>query len=207
MDPEYWRLMEISRTGNLPNFFEFYRRNSIVLDRYIDDRLLVDTPLHVAASMGNSHFAAEVLRLKPSYASKLNTSGLSPIHVALRNGRDEVVERLVEHDRNTVRHDAGEGRTALHYVIAQQNINLLRSFQLSCPDSIEDKTIRRETALHIALQHYNPMIFKRLVGWLKCTNKEYILNEADIDGNTVLHMATSNNQTEAVELLLSEEFN
>ncbi|XP_059659079.1 ankyrin repeat-containing protein BDA1-like [Cornus florida] len=203
------RLRAAAQEGNIQLLYTLIQEDPNILERNMDENLLADTPLHVAASTGNLQFAAEVMKLKPSYARKLNPRGLSPIHVALRSsGDDRVVEWFVSVDSNLVRDKGGdEGMTSLHYVIAQGNVNLLRSFLLSCPDSIEDLTTKRETALHIALKYYVPRIFEALVGWLKKVDKEDILNCPDDDGNTILHMAISKNQTQAraVRLLLGRE--
>ncbi|XP_059657673.1 ankyrin repeat-containing protein BDA1-like [Cornus florida] len=201
------RLRVAAQEGNIQLLYTLIQEDPNILDRNMDDNLLADTPLHVAASTGNLQFAAEVMKLKPSYARKLNPRGLSPIHFALRSGGDDrVVEWFVSVDSNLVRDKGGdEGMTSLHYVIAQGNVNLLRSFLLACPDSIEDLTTKRETALHIALKYYVPRIFEALVGWLKKVDKEDILNWPDDDGNTILHMAISKNQTQAVRLLLGKK--
>ncbi|XP_059658994.1 ankyrin repeat-containing protein BDA1-like [Cornus florida] len=199
------RLLEVAHEGNIDRLYTLIREDTGILERNIDDILLADTPLHVAASTGNHHFATEVMRLKPSYATKLDLDGLSPMHVALRGGHDRIVKLFVSVDSNLVRDKGIEGTTPLHYAVAVENDNLLRLFLLACPDSIEDLTTRRETALHIALKYHNQRIFKVLVGWLKRVEKEDILNWADEDGNTVLHMATSKNQTQAVKLLLSKK--
>ncbi|XP_059657672.1 ankyrin repeat-containing protein BDA1-like [Cornus florida] len=191
------RLRAAAQEGNIQLLYTLIQEDPNILERNMDDKfLLADTPLHVAASTGNLQFAAEVMKLKPSYARKLNLDGHSPIHLALRSGHHRVVEWFVSVDSNLVRDKGGdEGMTSLHYVIAQGNVNLLRSFLLACPDSIEDLTTKRETALHVALKYYVPRIFEALVGWPKKTDKEDILNWPDDDGTTILHMAISKNQT------------
>ncbi|XP_059658709.1 ankyrin repeat-containing protein NPR4-like [Cornus florida] len=199
------RLRAAAYEGNIEYLYALIQEDPNILERNIDDKLVADTPLHVAALTGKHHFAAEVMKLKPSYATKLNPEGLTPIHVALRNGHDRMVEWFISIDSNLVRAKGEEGMTCLHYVILQGNRKLLRSFLIASEESIEDLTTKRETALHIALKFYVPRIFEALVGRLKKVNKEYILNWPDEDGNTILHIATSTNQTEAVKLLLSEK--
>ncbi|XP_059659080.1 ankyrin repeat-containing protein BDA1-like [Cornus florida] len=199
------RLREAAYEGNIERLYTLIQDDQSILERNIEDKLLAETPLHVAASTGNLQFAAEVLRLKPSYAKKLNLDGLSPIHLALRSGHHRMVKWFFSVDSNLVRDKGGEGTTPLHYVIAQGNVNLLRSFLLACPNCIEDLTTKRETALHIALKYYDGRIFEALVRWLKKVDKEDILNWPDDDGNTILHMAVSKNQTQAVKLLLGRK--
>ena len=80
---------------------------------------------------------------------------------------------------------------------------LLEKFLSVCPDSITDMTTRNETALHVALKNNNLEAFKFLVGWLlrKWPYWRKILEQKDVEGNTVLHIAISRNQTLASSLI------
>uniref|UniRef100_A0A2N9H8M9 PGG domain-containing protein n=1 Tax=Fagus sylvatica TaxID=28930 RepID=A0A2N9H8M9_FAGSY len=105
-----------------------------------------------------------MLRLKPSFARKPNPNGLSPIHLALQNGQYKMVYWLVHVDNDLVRVKGREFITPLHYVAENcgDHLNLLYKFLSCCPKSIVDETIRKETALHIALKHDNLEAFKFL---------------------------------------------
>nr|POE74475.1 ankyrin repeat-containing protein bda1 [Quercus suber] len=149
---------------------------------YIDEFPFVDTPLHTAASAGNIPVAMEIMRLKPSFARKPNQYGFSPIDFALLNGHTEMVHQLLHVDQDLVR----------------------------VKDSIVDVTTQNETALHIALKNDNIKSFKALAGWLASSwsqnasdYERKILNWKDEEGNTVLHIAVSKKQTEAVSHLFA----
>ena len=84
---------------------------------------------------------------------------------------------------------------------------MLEEFLMVCPDSITDVTVRNETALHIALKNDKLEAFEFLVTWLGVivykNAKLYqrtVLNWKDDEGNTVLHIAVSKNQSEASSL-------
>ncbi|KAK7846392.1 ankyrin repeat-containing protein BDA1-like [Quercus suber] len=153
----------------------------------------------------------EMLRLKPSFVRKLNPNGLSPIHVALLNRKTQVVRWLLKVDGDLVRVKGREGMTPLHDAAAtKDHLDLLDDFLKVCPDSIEDVTIRNETALHVAVKCRKLEAFKRLVKWLqqnKSKNtmlwKRKILNWKNEGGNTVLHVAVSTNQPDASSILFS----
>jgi ankyrin repeat protein len=73
-----------------------------------------------------------------------------------------------------------------------------------CPKSIEDVTSLSETAMHIALKNDMLDVFQLLVGWLRRAVfknaafwEKRILNWLDLDGNSVLHIAASKNETQA----------
>ena len=58
------------------------------------------TPLDIVASAGHIQFAKEMMRLKPSFARKLNPNGFSLIHLALKNGHIKLVRQFLEIDRD-----------------------------------------------------------------------------------------------------------
>ncbi|KAI7979606.1 Ankyrin repeat-containing protein BDA1 [Camellia lanceoleosa] len=62
-----------------------------------------------------------------------------------------------------------------------------------------DWTIRDEIALHIAMKNSKLEACKVLLGWLLKSLNLQLLNPKDDKGNTVLHIAVSNSQTEANE--------
>ncbi|KAJ6296277.1 hypothetical protein OIU78_024178 [Salix suchowensis] len=54
-----------------------------------------NTPLHVAALLGHTRFAMEVMQNYPGLADELNQQGLSPIHLASAKGHLEIVEGML----------------------------------------------------------------------------------------------------------------
>ena len=192
------------------NIDEFYNLigEDVKLLEYIDELPFVSTPLHIAASYGNIQFALEMMSLKRSFARKLDPNGFSPIHRALQNGHIELVRQLLQLDGNLFRVKGREGLTPLHYMAkSDEHLYLLNEFLLVCPDSIIDVTVRNETALHIALKNDKLEAFIIFVKWLRLTvyknaelNQRFVLNKRDNEGNTVLHIAVSKNQTKVSSL-------
>ncbi|KHN18281.1 Ankyrin-2 [Glycine soja] len=169
----------------------------------------VETPLHIASSCGNIGFATEIMRLKPSLAWKLNQQGFTPIHLAMQHSHKRMVHRLVDINKELVRAKGREGLTPLHFASQIGEIDLLANFLLACPDSIEDVTIRGETALHIAVRYRQYEALQLLVGWLKGTCQKNamqiektILNWKDEEGNTILHVSALMNDSKVLQLLL-----
>ena len=207
MDERTEKLKQVAQDGNIDNFYRLIREDAKLLEA-IDELPFVDTPLHIAASVGNVPFAMEMMRLKPSLVSKPNPDGFSPLHLALQREQIEMVRRLLQVDGDLVRMKAKEGMTLLHYaIITYDRLDLLVEFLSLCPHSIEDVTIRNETALHIALKYDKLEAFKLLVGWLRQNRSKNslfwerkVLNWKDGEGNTVLHVAISKNQPQACSL-------
>uniref|UniRef100_A0A7N2MME2 PGG domain-containing protein n=1 Tax=Quercus lobata TaxID=97700 RepID=A0A7N2MME2_QUELO len=197
------RLNQAALGGDINDFYNLIKEDVKLLE-HIDELPFVETPLHKVASATETHipFAMEMQRLKPSFVRKLNPDGLSPIHVALLNGKTQLVRWLLKVDGDLVRVKGREGMTPLHGAAAEDHLDLLDEFLKVCPDSIEDVTIRNETALHVAVKCKKLEAFKHLVEWLRQNKskktmswKRKILNWKDEEGNTVLHVA-------AVRLLL-----
>ncbi|KAL3518786.1 hypothetical protein ACH5RR_021375 [Cinchona calisaya] len=197
-------LVEAAQAGNIDALYGFLQQNPYLLDK-LDEIPFLDNPLHIAAaSAGSTHFAVEVLNLKPSFSKKLNPDGFSPLDLALHYGNTHTVRRLVDFDPELVRVKGKERFTALHYVAEVGDEDLLAEFLVRCPKSIEDLTIRGETAVHVAVRNGNVRALKVLLGWLQLTENEQILNWEDENGDTVLHIAASTRNFEVVRLLIEK---
>ena len=191
----YEKIKKAAQDGDIERLYEMIAEDPNILDHF--DRVpFCETPLHIAAEKGKTHFAMELMTLKPSLASKLNVSGFCPMHLALQNNHSRMVRGFVALDSSLVS-IKGRGRvTPLHHVARMGDAEVLSEFLFAYPSSIEDLTIKCETAVHVAVKNHQLMAFKVLLGWLKRVNKEEILDWKDEDGNTVFHIAASINHTE-----------
>ncbi|XP_059444292.1 uncharacterized protein LOC132176176 [Corylus avellana] len=203
-------LRDAAQEGSIDALHSLVRGDPYILDT-IDKIPFVETPLHIAASAGHTQFAMEIVRLKPSLAWKLNQDSFSPMHLALQNNQTHVVCRLLDADKDLVRVQGKEGATPLHHVAQTGNLYLLAEFRKVCPMSIKDVTIRGETALHFALNNTKLDAFEFLIRWLQQITLEdasslwenKLLNWKNEEGNTLLHMAVSNDQPQVVRWLLN----
>ncbi|XP_062146088.1 ankyrin repeat-containing protein BDA1-like [Alnus glutinosa] len=201
-------LRDAAQQGSIDALYALIQRDPHVLDR-IDAIPFVETPLHTAAFAGHTQFAMEIMRLKPSFARKLNQYGFTPMHLALQNNQTQLVYRLVSVDKDLIRVQGKGGVTPLHYVVKIGNFDVLSKFLEVCPTSIKDVTNRGETILHISLNNHLHA-FEYLLRWLQWTTIEdasvwekRLLNWKDEEGNTVLHIAVSKNQPQVVRWLLN----
>ncbi|XP_059441852.1 ankyrin repeat-containing protein BDA1-like [Corylus avellana] len=201
-------LRDAAKQGSVNALYELIQMDAKVLDR-MDNIPFVETPLHIAASAGNIQFVREIMSLKPSFVRKLNQNGFTPMHLALQNNQTQVVLQLLNVDEDLVRVKGKEGVTPLHYVAQIGNLDLLEKFLKVSPKSLEDVTIRKETVMHIALKYNMYEAFRFLLYWIwkhwfaiASLRDEKLLGWQDDEGNTVLHIAVSNNQTEIMRSLL-----
>lgn len=112
-------------------------------------------------------------------------------------GQTQTVLRLVDFDRDLVRIQGREGLTPLHFTAKEGTVDLLAQLLVACPESVEDLTIRKETALHVAAKNKKLEALYVLLGWLDYVGKKMILDWTDDEGNKVLHIAASRTQAEA----------
>ncbi|CAJ1973613.1 unnamed protein product [Sphenostylis stenocarpa] len=201
-------LVAAAQVGDINLLYKLIQMQPYVLE-HIDFMPFVDTPLHVAAAAGHASFATEVIRLKPSFAWKLNQSGLSPMHLALQNMHYRMVCRFVDINKDLVRVKGREGLTPLHIATQTGRTDLVAMFLSACPGSIEDVTVRSETTLHIALKYNQFQALEVLVRWLQrnCQRQardreKRILNWQDEAGNTILHLSVLKVFPQAVKLLI-----
>lgn len=95
-------LRKAAQAGDIDRLYELIGEDPKRLDR-IDETPFKDTPLHVAVEAGCTHFAIEMMRLKPSFSRKLNPAGHTPLDLALQQGQTDTVRRHVEIDNELVR--------------------------------------------------------------------------------------------------------
>ncbi|XP_052876301.1 ankyrin repeat-containing protein BDA1-like [Gossypium arboreum] len=193
-------MIQSAQTGDINLLYELILNDPYVFQR-IDDVPFFNTQLHVAASAGHIEFMVEMVKLKPTFARKLNQAGFSTMHLALQNDRTQAVVRLLRFDEGLVRVKGTEDLTPLHHVVQTGNVDPLIKLLAVCPEAIEDVTVRDETVFHLAVKNDMFEAFQVLVGWLprSCHEsadrwEEELLSWVDIGGNTVLHIAAIRNR-------------
>ncbi|KAI6702844.1 hypothetical protein NL676_011980 [Syzygium grande] len=198
MDP---RLLEASHTGNVDQLYSLVRENVLILNAasLVDG----DNPLHVASMAGHVNFVREVLKLKTEFADELNQDGFSPLHIAAARGDVDIVRELLKVGNRLCLVKGREERIPLHNSVIKGRSEVLKELMSACPDSIEEVTARRESALHLAVKNSRFEALKLLVQQLKQSNKEHVMNWRDGQGNQILHLAVARKQYEVVEFLLS----
>ncbi|XP_044476342.1 ankyrin repeat-containing protein BDA1-like [Mangifera indica] len=210
-------LQDLTAVGDVDKLFSELTKDLYVLED-IEKIPLVTTPLHTAVSQGKIRFAKEIVNLKPSFAWKRDERGLSPLHLALegkhlqkwQDPRDpdlewkyqELITWLIKHDSGLVGVKAMGLVTPLHYAAQVDDESSLAAFLHDFPSSIEDLTVKSETAVHVAIKNGSFKAFNVLLGWLRRVYKLEILNREDEEGNNALHTAVSASKPEMVKLLL-----
>ncbi|MBA0780761.1 hypothetical protein Gotri_004821, partial [Gossypium trilobum] len=94
----------------------------------------------------------EMIKLKSTFAKKLNQAGFSPMHLSLQNDRTQTVLRLLRFDEDLVCVKGRDDLTPLYLVVQTRNIDLLIKLL--------------KTVFHLAVKSDMFEAFQVLVGWL-----------------------------------------
>ncbi|XP_039135727.1 ankyrin repeat-containing protein BDA1-like [Dioscorea cayenensis subsp. rotundata] len=204
MDP---RLEEACHTGNLSMFRSLLHEDKLLLHRFSSSiTASIDNPLHIAASLGHTDLANEIIIRNPDLSSDLNPKALSALHLASAHGHLEIVKLLISKvgchlcylkDR--------DGRLAIHIAAMKGRIDILEELIKVCPESAKALTYQHESILHNAVQFNSFEIIEFLIKKLEVDdNINELFNLKDDKGNTILHHAVARRQLQSVKLLLSK---
>ncbi|XP_057460139.1 ankyrin repeat-containing protein BDA1-like [Actinidia eriantha] len=194
------RLMEAARTGNVDALMKLLEEDPLLLHSVALAGEGCETPLHIASMAGQLHFVQQILKLRQhQFETELNQDGFSPLHIASANGYLEIVKEILKvvGGLDLCRLQGREGRIPLHCAAIKGRVQVMKELLDASPDSVEDVTARRETALHLAVKNNQFQGLRLLVAHLNHFKKEGVLNNKDGQGNTILHLAVSRKQYEA----------
>ncbi|PON92456.1 Transmembrane protein [Trema orientale] len=182
------RLLEASQTGNTMILHQLLVEKPLIL--HTPALSSSDNPLHVASMAGHRDFVKEILRLKPEFAKQVNEDGFSPIHMASANGYLEIVREIWRVDRTLCRIEGRNKWTPLHFAASRGSSDIIKEILMACPDSLEDVTVQKESALQLAIRYSQFEAIDVMLRWIREKKREDILNMRDEFGNSVLHQAT-----------------
>lgn len=123
MDP---KLLWVADSGNIDALYSLIHKDPYILEK-TDVLPFVHTPLREASSTGKIDLAMELMVLKPSFAKKLNTSGLSPLHLAVENHQVQLALELVKFNPDLVRVAGRKGICSCYFwSVFHSNVHCLR---------------------------------------------------------------------------------
>ncbi|KAJ7950752.1 Ankyrin repeat-containing protein [Quillaja saponaria] len=127
------------------------------------------------------------------------------LHLAAANGHVEILNELLKVGCDLCTIEGREKRIPLHYAAIKGRVHVMKILLSACPESVENQTVRGETALLLAVKNNQFEGFTLLVAHLKQFQKESVLNKQDNQGNTILHLASSRKQYEVFNQVLGED--
>ncbi|XP_059479839.1 transient receptor potential cation channel subfamily A member 1 [Neocloeon triangulifer] len=155
------------------------------------------SPLHYASREGQIRSLQNLITLGACVSVK-NNKNESPLHFAARYGRYNTIKELLDSERSAfiINESDGDGLTPLH-IASQQGHTRVVQLLLSRGALLHRDHLGR-TPLHLAASNGYTQTMELLH-----SVHSHLLDQADKDGNTALHLATMENRHNAISLLLS----
>ncbi|KAH7867410.1 hypothetical protein Vadar_033011 [Vaccinium darrowii] len=166
--------------------------------------------LHLALINEKFETAKRLIEFDKELIRVYGREGTTPLHVLANYdiyGDQPIMVGHIEQQRVTDEQqrvaDIEQQRVAAEQQKVADRVNILAEFLFACPNSIEDLTIRDETALHIAVKSKNQKAVEVILGCICRIDRKRVLDYKDREGNTALCMAVSTAQDMIVSSLHS----
>ncbi|CAL4985142.1 unnamed protein product [Urochloa decumbens] len=154
--------------------------------------------LHAAVRTGNSVSAKRVMETRPWLATQENGSKHTPMHMAADEDKIEVLTVLLEHDPSLGYSGSTNGAPLLCIAASQGHVGVARELLKHCPDApYSDAT--SSTCLHVAVSYEHTEFVEFIMG---SQQLQHLVNMANNNGETALHLAARNSQTKMVAALM-----
>ncbi|XP_058215665.1 ankyrin repeat-containing protein BDA1-like [Rhododendron vialii] len=183
------RLCYATVKGDLKSLQEIIAIDDSILDRVLVGIFREKNPLHVAISTGQTRVVLKLLEIKPGFAEVLDKELGAAIHIASAKGHLEIVKALANVSPEMCLTCDGDGNNPVHIAAMKGQVQVLE--ELAGTNShigyiAHVKVNRGDTILHLCVKYDLFECLKLLLEMIPCP---YFVNDADVEGNTILHGA------------------
>ncbi|KAF5761429.1 putative ankyrin repeat-containing domain, PGG domain, ankyrin repeat-containing domain superfamily [Helianthus annuus] len=193
------KLYEASLTGDVQALNALLHQNQLILDR-LSLTGFNESPLHIAAMRDHHQFATILLTQNPKLAIALDSKRRTPLHLASANGYLEMVQEIVKAGgRDVCCFRDQDGLTPLHLAAMNERLEVVKALVQANPDAAKEIAESGETILHMCVS-YNCMESLKVL--MELWNEDELAKITDHGGNTLLHAAASNKQTQILNYLV-----
>jgi len=159
--------------------------------------------LHLAASAGKAKLIE--LMSKQNFNVKwdpLNAEQKTPLHLAIENGRHQIVKQLLNQDLDLVNATDANGFTPLHSACQNNLLKVVKAFeeQLVLEKVLEAQCWENNTPLHIACLNGDTAL--DIVNFL--IKKNANIHAANKNGETPIHISASGGHKQLTDILLEK---
>ncbi|XP_072951669.1 protein ACCELERATED CELL DEATH 6-like [Typha angustifolia] len=146
-----------------------------------------------------------LLEARSDFIKVADSSGNTALRYAAQKNNTKMIEMLLNKEPFLAYIKNHDGQSPLHSAAAYGSNSAIKEILKQCPDTAELVDINGQNALHIAVTN-------RKVGALKCLLKyiepEEIINHADAEGNTPLHLSAMHSRIQSsIHLLRDKRIN
>ncbi|KAK9664185.1 hypothetical protein RND81_14G024300 [Saponaria officinalis] len=154
-----------------------------------EQRLKGLSPILPAVLNTNKALIDEILKYEPTFIKLLDEDGKTPLHYAASIGSSDKVKYILSKKVEYALMRDQNGFLPIHTAAAHGNINVIRQLLQYGLGPSELLTPEGQNIVHVAaLRGQNNVVCFAL----QTPSLEGLINEADVNGNTPLHLATLN---------------
>ncbi|GLJ34680.1 hypothetical protein SUGI_0697480 [Cryptomeria japonica] len=158
-----------------------------------------NTPLHLAASVGNLKFIQQFLQLNPPVVKATNAQGYTALHFAAQGGFSRVVEILLQSKESGVDVCNKHSETALFKACESGDLATMKQLLRAYPSSLRQRTVDDRTCLNVILNRGASDLLQHILDLL---DAKELIKEKYKDGDTVLHIAAGRNYVHIIRQLV-----
>ncbi|CAK7338357.1 unnamed protein product [Dovyalis caffra] len=155
-----------------------------------------NTILHEAVMNGNISVVQLLLRVDPELACFENYAGQSPLFLAAREGKKDILDQILISTPPSA-HGGSEGQTALHAAVIERHSDIMEILLREKPQLIREADHHLRTPLYYAASLGDHKAVERLLEFDTC-----IAYALDRDGRSALHVAAKNGHAKVVERII-----
>ncbi|KAL7216953.1 hypothetical protein ACSBR1_028810 [Camellia fascicularis] len=160
------------------------------------------TALHATIVKGHFDVMEALVRAKPELIKEADHHGRTPLYYAASMGDCRTVQRLLQLYTDIVYMSDQDGVSPLHVAAYRGHTNIIKEIIKCCPDSGELLDLRGQNTLHFAVLGGKSSVVRYI---LETTELKGLINQADNDGNTPLHLATRERKSWIARYLIWDE--
>ncbi|KAH9616959.1 hypothetical protein KSS87_019815, partial [Heliosperma pusillum] len=194
------KLYDVALEGDVQSLLNLLQEDPLILDRYNIENTgqFLQSPLHVAVSLGHLDLTKEIIRRKPELVEELDhIRRWSPLHMASGKGYLEIVKVLNSVNRNMCLASDIDGYNPVHVAAVRGHVHVIDELLKVVPQAARErvKGCCSSTVLHLCVKYCQ---VDALMFLINVVDDVDLLNSRDADGNTVLHLAVASKNTQTV---------
>ncbi|KAG5597486.1 hypothetical protein H5410_038718 [Solanum commersonii] len=146
------------------------------------------TPLHAAVIQEHTECARSLWEWNKTLCEEADKWGWNSLHYAVKQGLKKIVSDMLGWKKSLAYLQAGsenDWTTTFHMAASEGDILMMYELLKHCPDCWDMVNSNGQNALHVAILKGQEMFVKELLEREFCNS---LVNEADNDGNTPLHL-------------------
>ncbi|KAJ0538447.1 putative ankyrin repeat-containing domain, PGG domain, ankyrin repeat-containing domain superfamily [Helianthus annuus] len=193
------KLYEASLNGDVQALNALLQHDQLLLDR-LTLTGFNETPLHIATMRGHHNFAVFLLAKNPKLATALDSKRRTPVHIASAKGNILMVKELVRAGGCEVccLRDQ-DGLTPVHMAAMNEHLEVVKELVRANRDAAKEGLESGESVLHMCVGYGCMESLKVL---MELWSEDELARITDHGGNTLLHAAAINKQTQILNYLL-----